>query len=72
MRQKTNVYDYFLNRTNVLQRVNKHVMAKGTYFDLSYRGALVSTDCVSVARLIAVLPLCLRSQQGTGQSCGDV
>lgn len=35
-----NVYDYFLNKSNVLQRVNKYVVAKGKSHDLSAQGAV--------------------------------
>lgn len=33
-----NVYDYLLNKSNVLKRLNKHVVAKGKQLDLSGPG----------------------------------
>ena len=33
-----NVYDFLLNKSNVLERLNKHVVAKGKQLDLSGNG----------------------------------
>lgn len=33
-----NVYDYLLNKSDVLERLNKHVVTKGQQLDLSGRG----------------------------------
>lgn len=40
LKDSMNVYDYFLNKSNVLQRVNKYVVAKGKSHDLSAQGAV--------------------------------
>ena len=33
-----NIYDYFMNRSNVLQRVNQHVVAQSTVHNLCGKG----------------------------------
>ena len=35
LRDKDNVYDYFMSKPEVLARVNRHVLAKSKVFDLS-------------------------------------
>ncbi len=38
LNDQMNVYDYLLNKSNVLERLNKHVVTKGKQLDLSGRG----------------------------------
>ena len=38
LNDKMNVYDYFLNRSNVLQRVNQHIVAQSTVHNLCGKG----------------------------------
>ena len=40
-----NVYDYLLNKSNVLERLNKHVVAKGKQLDLSGNGMWMGGVC---------------------------
>ena len=56
LKDSMNVYDYFLNKSNVLQRVNKYVVAKGKSHDLSAQGAVSakSERCLSLHCLPAV------------------
>ena len=43
-----NVYDYLLNKKNVLERLNKHVINQGQQLDLSGNGVYVCGNCDGV------------------------
>ena len=46
-----NVYDYFLNRSNVLQRVNQHIVAQSTIHNLCGKGTASSGSCMQRERV---------------------
>ena len=38
LNDKMSIYDYFMNRSNVLQRVNQHIVAQSTVHNLCGKG----------------------------------
>jgi hypothetical protein len=45
LNDKINIYDYFMNRSNVLQRVNQHIVAQSIVHNLCGKGKAPAASC---------------------------